>query len=375
VAIQSDSPATQRFHPNFKIIAGYRFRSGGYLPFMTYFPKPWRDPAANRHIETLRTFGNQIPKLILDDSGQMGIAIKESPYVSTTRGSRLENCAGGFSGFRDIDQREQVVLEVEKVAHQSENVLGGQRVEFPSLADSDAASGSAVLRKPVPQDGLKNASALDGRGNSGQAAEGALIDHILAGHNELFMDLIRPHQRTVYATVFSLLTNKEDAEDVAQDTLVKALARLHQFRKESTFGTWLVQIAMNEARMRNRKQWRVPMLSLTHNKKKDDEKKYAVKDFEDWREIPSTVLERAEIREALVKALDSLDQHYREVFVLRDIHDLSIAETSAILGISPGAVKSRLRRARLMLRDILAPGLGQDGRLGWAAKEVRKPWE
>jgi RNA polymerase sigma-70 factor, ECF subfamily len=342
---------------------------------MTYFPKPWRDPAANRHIETLRTFGNQIPKLILDDSGQMGIAIKESPYVSTTRGSRLENCAGGFSGFRDIDQREQVVLEVEKVAHQSENVLGGQRVEFPSLADSDAASGSAVLRKPVPQDGLKNASALDGRGNSGQAAEGALIDHILAGHNELFMDLIRPHQRTVYATVFSLLTNKEDAEDVAQDTLVKALARLHQFRKESTFGTWLVQIAMNEARMRNRKQWRVPMLSLTHNKKKDDEKKYAVKDFEDWREIPSTVLERAEIREALVKALDSLDQHYREVFVLRDIHDLSIAETSAILGISPGAVKSRLRRARLMLRDILAPGLGQDGRLGWAAKEVRKPWE
>jgi RNA polymerase sigma-70 factor, ECF subfamily len=305
----------------------------------------------------------------------MGMSIRESPYVSTTSGSCLENCAGGFSGFRDIDQREQVVLEVEKVAHQSENVPGGQRVEFPSLADSDAASGSAVLRKPVPQDGLKNASALDGRGNSGQAAEGALIDHILAGHNELFMDLIRPHQRTVYATVFSLLTNKEDAEDVAQDTLVKALARLHQFRKESTFGTWLVQIAMNEARMKNRKQWRVPMLSLTHNKRKDDEKKYAVKDFEDWREIPSTVLERAEIREALVKALDSLEQHYREAFVLRDIHDLSIAETSAILGISPGAVKSRLRRARLMLRGILAPGLGQDGRLGWAAKEVRKPWE
>jgi RNA polymerase sigma-70 factor (ECF subfamily) len=125
--------------------------------------------------------------------------------------------------------------------------------------------------------------------------------------------------------------------------------------------------------MRNRKQWRVPMLSLTQNK--DEEKAYVPKDFEDWREIPSTVLERAEIREALVKALGSLAQHYREAFVLRDIHDLSISEASAILRISPGAVKSRLRRARLMLRDILAPGLGRDGRLGWASKQVRKPWE
>jgi RNA polymerase sigma-70 factor, ECF subfamily len=304
----------------------------------------------------------------------MGITIKESPYVSTGRGSRRKHCTSEFSGFLDIDQREQAVLEAKETANQSENVLSGQRADLRSLTDGDAASGRAVLRKPALGNSLKNDSAFDGHGRSAQAAEAALIDHILTGHNELFLDLIRPHQRTVYATVFSLLANKEDAEDVAQDTLVKALARLHQFRKESAFGTWLVQIAMNEARMRNRKQWRVPMLSLTLNKKKGDEKRYAPKDFEDWREIPSTVLERAEVREALVKALDSLEQHYREVFVLRDIHDLSISETSAILGISPGAVKSRLRRARLMLRDILAPGLGQEGRLAWAAKEVRKPW-
>jgi RNA polymerase sigma-70 factor (ECF subfamily) len=115
------------------------------------------------------------------------------------------------------------------------------------------------------------------------------------------------------------------------------------------------------------------MLSLTHQN--DEEKPYVPKDFEDWREIPSTALERTETREALVKALSSLAPHYREAFVLRDIHELSISETATILGISPGAVKSRLRRARLMLRDILAPGLGQDGRLGWASREVRKPWE
>jgi RNA polymerase sigma-70 factor (ECF subfamily) len=305
----------------------------------------------------------------------MGTTIKGGPYVSVRSGSRLGDCTSEFTGFRDIDQREQVVLEVEKAAHQSEDSLGGPISDSACVVDSEAASGSGVLRKPTPEDGLKNGQVFDGHGSSSQAAEAALIDRILSGHKELFMDLVRPHQRTVYATVFSLLANKEDSEDVAQDTLVKALTRLHQFRKESTFGTWLVQIAMNEARMRNRKQWRVPMLSLTHNKKKGDVKRYAPKDFEDWREIPSTVLERSEMREALVKALGSLDRHYREAFVLRDVHDLSISETSAVLGISPGAVKTRLRRARLMLRDILAPGLGQDGRLAWASKEVRKPWE
>jgi len=90
--------------------------------------------------------------------------------------------------------------------------------------------------------------------------------------------------------------NRQDAEDVAQDALLKALTRLNQFRRESSFGTWLIQIAINEARMRNRKQWRMPMLSLTDDK--DDAKAYVPKDFEDWREIPSTALERAEVRDA-----------------------------------------------------------------------------
>ena len=236
-----------------------------------------------------------------------------------------------------------------------------------------SAGGGGGLRNPPREDALEKGLTSAVQEGSAQAAEGALIERILSGHQELFLDLIRPHQRTVYATVFALLANKQDAEDVAQDALVKALGGLNQFRKESSFGTWLIQIAINEARMRNRKQWRIPMLSLTDDK--DDAKAYIPKDFEDWREIPSTALERLETREALVKALASLAQHYREAFVLRDIHELSISETSSILGISPGAVKTRLRRARLMLRDILAPGLGRDGRLGWASQEVSKPWE
>jgi RNA polymerase sigma-70 factor, ECF subfamily len=303
----------------------------------------------------------------------MGTTIRDKSYVSGRRGRRIENRSTDFCGFRDIDQRERTSPDVEKTLRQSGNALNAQGVNRPSTANGDAASFGGVLRKPTSGAALEKGQASADHESSAQAAEGALIDRILSGHKERFMDLIRPHQRTVYATVFALLANKEDAEDVAQDALVKALARLKQFRKQSTFGTWLIQIAINEARMRNRKQWRIPMLSLTDDK--DDAKAYVPKDFEDWREIPSTALERVEAREALVRALGSLAQHYREAFVLRDIHELSISETSVILGISHGAVKSRLRRARLMLRDILAPRLGREGRLGWAPQVGRKPWQ
>jgi RNA polymerase sigma-70 factor, ECF subfamily len=225
---------------------------------------------------------------------------------------------------------------------------------MPSCATTVRAATSA------PNDGIR-------------AAEQILISRILAGEKDVFLELIRPYQRTVYATVISMLGSKEDAEDVTQDVLLKALARLQQFRRESAFGTWLIQIAINEARMRRRKLRHGIMFSLTSEP--DGDGAYIPKDFADWREIPSEALERNEIREALAKALTSLEEHYRVAFILRDVNDLSIAETASILGISPGAVKSRLRRARLMLRDILSPGLRNGGHVDLAFKEARKPWE
>jgi RNA polymerase sigma-70 factor (ECF subfamily) len=302
----------------------------------------------------------------------MGTTISEGSYASAKTGRPLENRNTDFSAFRNTDQPERAASDVEDTLHRPKDALTAQEVSRRSTMDA-ATPGDGVLPKPSAEYGFTKGLASAVQQSSAQAAEGALIDEILSGHKELFIELIRPHQRTVYATVFALLVNRQDVEDVAQDALLKALTRLNQFRRESSFGTWLIQIAINEARMRNRKLWRIPLLSLTDDK--DDAKAYVPKDFQDWREIPSTALERVEVREALVKALGSLARHYREAFVLRDIHELSISETSAILGISPGAVKSRLRRARLMLRDILAPGLGHDGRLRWASKEVRKPWE
>ena len=186
--------------------------------------------------------------------------------------------------------------------------------------------------------------------------EQALIRRIRDGEHEAFYQLIQPHERRVYATTFAILRNEADAEDAAQEAILKAFKNLRQFRAEARFSTWLIQIAVNEARMRLRKQRAVVMEPI--EQKPDDEGNYTPREFADWREIPLAALERKEVRQKLTEALASLGQIYREVFVLRDVQHLSIAETAKALEISTAAVKTRLLRARLMLRDLLAPGLG-----------------
>ena len=106
----------------------------------------------------------------------------------------------------------------------------------------------------------------------------------------------------------------------------------------------------------------------------DESGVYTPRDFADWREIPSEALERKEIREKLAEALASLGEIYREVFVLRDMQHLSIEETAETLGISTASVKTRLLRARLMLRDLLAPGLGGLWMSRLSFEKGAKPW-
>ena len=188
-----------------------------------------------------------------------------------------------------------------------------------------------------------------------QTDEAALIRRILAGEHELFYDLIRPYEQRLYAAAFSILRNEADAEDAAQEGVLKAFKNIRQFRAEARFSTWLIQITVNEARMKRRKER--PQMFEPIAGKKDQEGNYTPRDFADWLEIPSEALERSEIRQRLTEALASLNEIYRDVFVLRDVQHLSIEETSKALGISIAAVKTRLLRARLMLRDLLSPGL------------------
>jgi len=202
--------------------------------------------------------------------------------------------------------------------------------------------------------------------------EEMLIRRIRDGEHELFYELIRPYERRLYAAAFSILRNEADAEDAVQEAVLKAFRHLRQFRAESRFSTWLIQITVNEARMRRRRDRSGMMESIDDTR--DDEGNYTPRDFADWREIPSESLERKEIREKLAQALDSLGQKYREVFVLRDVQHLSIDETAKSLGISTASVKTRLLRARLMLRDLLAPGLGGSWTSKLSFEKGAKPW-
>lgn len=209
--------------------------------------------------------------------------------------------------------------------------------------------------------------------DSGQHGdEPALIQRVRNGEHELFYELIRPYERRVYSAALAILRNPVDAEDAAQEAMLKALRHIRQFRAEARFSTWLIQIAVNEARMRLRKERSDLMEPIAG--RQDAEGNYTPRDFADWREIPSEALERKEIREKLAEALASLGEIYREVFVLRDMQHLSIEETAEALGISTASVKTRLLRARLMLRDLLAPGFGGAWNSRLSFEKGTKPW-
>ncbi len=210
--------------------------------------------------------------------------------------------------------------------------------------------------------------------DSSSTDEESLVRRVLAGEHDLFYELIRPYERRLYAAAFAILRNEPDAEDVAQEAVLKAFKNLRQFRAESKFSTWLTQITVNEARMRRRKAHSNLMEPIAD--RPDDDGNYTPRDFADWREIPSETLERKEVRLKLAQALAQLSQIYREVFVLRDMQHLSIDETAKALGISTASVKTRLLRARLMLRDLLSPGLGGAWSLGsnLSFEKGTKPW-
>jgi RNA polymerase sigma-70 factor (ECF subfamily) len=202
--------------------------------------------------------------------------------------------------------------------------------------------------------------------------EEATIRRVQHGEGDLFYGLIRPYERRMYGTAFAILRNDADAEDVVQEAVLKAFQHIREFRGEAKFSTWLIQITINEARMRKRKEHSHIYEAITE--RADEEGNYTPRDFADWREIPSETLERAEIRNLLARALASLADKYREVFVLRDMQHMSIEETASTLGISTASVKTRLLRARLMLRDLLAPGLNGDWKSKLSFAKGTKPW-
>jgi len=181
--------------------------------------------------------------------------------------------------------------------------------------------------------------------------EQALVERARAGDTQAFTQLVDRYERKIFRLARNITQNDEDAEDVLQESFLKAYSNLESFQMHSKFYTWLVRIAVNEALMKLRKRKSDRSVSLDEPHETDEDT--VTREIAVWDDDPEKKYSREELRDILQKAVEQLKPAFRTVFVLRDIEELSTEETAEALGISVPAVKSRLLRARLQLREKL----------------------
>jgi RNA polymerase sigma-70 factor (ECF subfamily) len=178
-----------------------------------------------------------------------------------------------------------------------------------------------------------------------------LVERARAGDSAAFSELVERYERKIYRLAKHITQNDEDAEDVLQESFLKAYTHLDSFHGDSKFYTWLVRIAVNEALMKLRKRKSDKTVSL--DEPQDTGEDLVTREIAVWEDDPEKKYSREELADILNKAVDSLKPSFRTVFVLRDIEEMSTEDTAETLGISIPAVKSRLLRARLQLREKL----------------------
>jgi RNA polymerase sigma-70 factor (ECF subfamily) len=181
--------------------------------------------------------------------------------------------------------------------------------------------------------------------------EATLVAEARAGRPEAFTELVNRYQRHIYRLALNITHNREDAEDVLQESFLKAYSHLHQFQGNSRFYTWLVRIAVNEALMKLRKRHADKSVSVDDVVETDDD--LMPREIVEWRDTPEQRYAKVELQDILNEAIEGLEPAFRTVFVLRDVEDFSTEETAQLLNLSVPAVKSRLLRARLKLRHRL----------------------
>jgi RNA polymerase sigma-70 factor, ECF subfamily len=181
--------------------------------------------------------------------------------------------------------------------------------------------------------------------------EAALVASAKAGDAAAFTTLVTRYERKIYRLAKHITQNDEDAEDVLQETFLKAYEHLDGFQGNSKFYTWIVRIAVNEALMKLRKRKGDRTVPL--DEPVDTGEEMVAREIAVWDDNPEERYSREEMQEILDRAVDSLKPDFRTVFILRDIEELSTEEAAEALGISIPAVKSRLLRARLALREKL----------------------
>jgi len=181
-----------------------------------------------------------------------------------------------------------------------------------------------------------------------------LVKKSQKGDYPSFEGLVKRYEKKIYNLAYRIMGNKEDASDVLQETFLQAFKKLAGFKGEAKFSTWVYRIAVNICLMRKRKRKKMEIVSLDVPilTKKEDEIKRELRD--DWSESPLATLENKEVKKTLSEAIDLLPEEYRTVFLLRGLNGMSNEEVAEVLKISLPAVKSRLHRARLFLRDKLS---------------------
>jgi RNA polymerase sigma-70 factor (ECF subfamily) len=179
----------------------------------------------------------------------------------------------------------------------------------------------------------------------------SLVQAAKKGDVGAFGELVKRYDRNVFRIALHITQNREDAEDVVQDAFLKAYENLEQFQGQSKFYTWLVRIAVNEALMKLRRRRPERMVSLDQDVQTEEDS--MPREVADWSPNPEQLYNQAELRDILGKTIQGLPPSFRTVFVLRDVEGLSTEETAQALELSVPAVKSRLLRARLQLRERL----------------------
>ncbi len=178
-----------------------------------------------------------------------------------------------------------------------------------------------------------------------------LVERVRGGDVSAYDELVRKYERQVFRIAQHITQNREDAQDVVQDAFLKAFEKLDQFQGNSKFYTWLVRIAVNESLMRLRRRRTGKMVSIDEDVQTEEGS--VPRDLADWAPDPEQTYTRTELNRILRKTIKGLPPGFRVVFELRDIQGLSTEDTAEALGLSVPAVKSRLLRARLQLRERL----------------------
>lgn len=199
---------------------------------------------------------------------------------------------------------------------------------------------------------------MPGVASTSTLSDSDVVARVRAGEPALFEILMRRHNQRIYRTVRAVIRNEHEVEDVMQQAYINAFMHLNQFEERAQFASWLTRIALNEAFRRRRK------MRLTHSREDvpsnvDADREPFVETVESTQPDPERQAYTLELRHILEDAVDALPDSYRTVFMLRDIEGLSTSETGADLGLGEEAVKTRLHRARALVRRAVTAHIGE----------------